>query len=155
MSCFQSFIQSIIGSTCSFFFFKKKLFLYFVASSTHITQFVFLLCLVFSLMRCPNTSFLQDSHFYLHSSLGYSSVLFSPMSSSCNYSPCMSSQPCNRLLWHPSNDVQHVLTLWKYSFDCFPFTIAVLTSSGFLIAILAANKTELPALRTLSNMIGL
>ena len=31
-------VQSIIGSTCSFFFFRKKLFLYFVASSTNITQ---------------------------------------------------------------------------------------------------------------------
>ena len=31
---FKAFIQSIIGSTCSFFFFRKKLFLYFVASST-------------------------------------------------------------------------------------------------------------------------
>ena len=41
---------------------------------------VFLPCLVFSLMRCPNTSFLQDYCFYLHSSLGYSFVLFSPMS---------------------------------------------------------------------------
>ena len=35
---FKAFIQSIIGSTCSFFFFRKKPFLYFVASSTNITQ---------------------------------------------------------------------------------------------------------------------
>ena len=72
---------------------------------------VFLPCLVFSLMRCPNISFLQDSYSYLHSSLGYSSVLFSPMSNSGNYSLCLSSLPCNTLLWHPSHDVQHVLSL--------------------------------------------
>ena len=35
---FKAFNQSIIASTCSFFFFRKKLFLYFVASSTNITQ---------------------------------------------------------------------------------------------------------------------
>ena len=71
----------------------------------------FLPCLVFSLMRCPNTSFLWDSYSCLHSSLGYSFVIFSPMSNLGNYSLCLSSQPCNILLWHPSNDVQHVLSL--------------------------------------------
>ena len=82
---FKDCIQSIMGSTCSFFFFKKKLFLYFVASSTNLTQCCLLPCLVFSLMTCPNKSVLQDFHFLLHSSLGYVSVLFSPMSSSGNY----------------------------------------------------------------------
>ena len=40
ISClaFKALIQSIIDSTCSFFSFKKKLFLYFVASSTYIAQ---------------------------------------------------------------------------------------------------------------------
>ena len=35
------------------------------------------------------------------------------------------------------------------------FSLFALTSSGFLITILAANKTELPAFKTLSKMIGL
>ena len=60
---------------------------------------------------CPNTSFLQGSCFYLHSSLGYSFVLFSPMSNLGIYSLCLSSQPYNILLWHPSINVQHVLSL--------------------------------------------
>ena len=109
---FKAFIQSTIGSTCSFFFFIKKLFLYFVLLHPPTSpNVVFLPCLGFSLMRCPNKSFLQDSYSCLHSSLGYSFVLFSPMSNLGNYSLCLSSQPCNILLCHPSNDVQHVLTL--------------------------------------------
>ena len=76
---FKAIIQSIIGLTCSFYFFKKKLFLYFVASSTNITQCCLPPMLGVSLMRYPNTSFLQDCYFYLHSSLGYFSVLFSSM----------------------------------------------------------------------------
>ena len=95
------------------------------------------------------------SYFYLHSSLGNSSVLFSPMSSSGNYSLCLSSQPCNTLLGHPSNDVQYVPSLCGSFFYCFPFTTAALTSSGFLITILGTNKTELPAFKTLSKMIHL
>ena len=41
ISClaFNTFIQSEIGSSCSFFFFKKEHFFYFVASSTNITQY--------------------------------------------------------------------------------------------------------------------
>ena len=38
-------------------------------------------------------------------------LIFSLMSNLGNYSLCLSSQPCNILLWHPSNDVQHVLSL--------------------------------------------
>ena len=108
---FKAYIQSIIGSTCSFFFFRKQLFLYFVASSTNITQCCLPPILGFLIDEISNTSFLQDSQSYLHSSLGYSIVLFSPMSNLGNYLLCLSSQPCNILLWHPSNDVQHVLSL--------------------------------------------
>ena len=106
---FKPLIQLIIDSTCPFFSFKKKLFLYLLLHQPTLLNVVFLPFLVFSLMRYPNTSFLQDSHFYLYFSLGYSSTLFSPMISSGNCSPCLSSQPCNTLLSHPSNAVQHVL----------------------------------------------
>ena len=82
---FKAIIHSIIGSTCSFFFFKKKFSYTLLLHQPTLPNVVFLPCLVFSLMRCPNTSFLQDFHFNLHSSLGYFSVLFSPMSSSGNY----------------------------------------------------------------------
>ena len=108
---FEAFIQSIIGSTCSFFFSERNSSCTLLLHQPTSPNVVFLPCLVFSLMRRPNTSFLQDSCFYLHSSLGYSFVLFSPMSNLGNYSLCLSSQPCNILLWHPSNDVPHVLSL--------------------------------------------
>ena len=45
-----------------------------------------------------NTSFLQDFYSCLHSSLGYSFVLVSPMSNLGNQSLCLLSQPCNILL---------------------------------------------------------
>ena len=79
---FKAFIQSIIGSTCSFFFFKRNSSYTLLLHQPTLPNAVFLPCLAFSLMRYQNTSFLQDSHFYLHSSSGYSSVLFSPMSNS-------------------------------------------------------------------------
>ena len=98
---FKAFIQSITGSTCSFFFFRKKLFLYIVASSTNIT-------------KCrlpPMLGLLIDEMSRYILSLGYSFVIFFPMSNLGNYSLCLSSQPCNTLLWHPSKYVQHVLSL--------------------------------------------
>ena len=70
---FKAFIQSIIGSTCSFFFSCYTLLLH----QPTLPNVVFLPCLVFSLMRYPNTSFLQACYFYLHSSLGYFCLIFS------------------------------------------------------------------------------
>ena len=157
MSCFQSLYPinnrfNLVHSSFSESTFSCTLLLH----QPTLINVVFLPCLVFSLMRCQNTSCLQDSCFYPNTSLICSFVLFSEMSNLGNYSLCLSSQPCNILLWHPSNDVQHVLSLCgKYSFDCFPFTIAALTSSGFFITVLVANKTELPAFKTLSKMIDL
>ena len=83
ISClaFKAFIQSIIGSTCSFFFSKRNPSYTLLLHQPTLPNVVFLPCFIFSLMRYPNTSFLQDCHFYLHSSLGYFSVQFSPMSS--------------------------------------------------------------------------
>ena len=66
---FKAFIQSIIGSTCSFFFFRKNSSCTLLLHPPTSPNVVFLPCLVFSLMRCPNTSSLQDSYSYLHSSL--------------------------------------------------------------------------------------
>ena len=77
---FMSFIQSIIGLTCSFFFSKRNFSYTMLLHQPTLPNVVFLPCLVFSLMRYPNTSFLQACYFYLDSSLGYFSVLFSPMS---------------------------------------------------------------------------
>ena len=78
ISClaFKAFIQSIIDLTCSFFFSCYTLLLH----QPTLPNVVFLPCLVFSLMRYQNTSFLQACYFYLDSSLGNFSVLFSPMS---------------------------------------------------------------------------
>ena len=153
---FKAIILSIIGSTCSFFFFRKKLFLHFVASSTNITQMClppmlgFLIDEMSKYILSPGTLLLASFFF------GIFFVLFSPIGNLGNDSFCLSSQPCNILLWHPSNDVQHVLSLCgSILLIVFSFTIAALASSGFLITILAANKTELPAFKTLSKMIGL
>ena len=57
---FKAFTQSIIGSTCSFFFLRKKPSCTLLLHPPTLPNVVFLPCLVFSLMRCPNTSFLQD-----------------------------------------------------------------------------------------------
>ena len=111
MSCFQSLYPINNRLTCSFFFFRKISSCTLLLHQPTSPNVVFLPCLVFSLMRCPNIFFLQDSSSYLQSSLEYSFVLFSPMSNLRNYSLRLSSQPCNILLWHPSNDAQHVLSL--------------------------------------------
>ena len=80
---FKSFIQTMICSICSFIYFKKKLFLYFVASSTNIMQ----CCLppIFAFLIDEMSKYILSSGFLHLFSLGYFSVLSSPMSSSGNY----------------------------------------------------------------------
>ena len=108
---FKAFIQSVIDSTCSFFFFRKKLFLYFVALSTNITQ----CCLppMLGFLNDEMSKYILSQGFLLLSSFyfGIFFCLISPMSNLGNYSLFLSRQPCNIFLWHPSNCVQHVLSL--------------------------------------------
>ena len=93
MSFFQSFYPINNRFNLLILLFQKETLILccFINHHPTLPNVVFLQCLVFSLMRCLNTFFLQDYRFYLHSSLGYFSVLFSPMSSSGNYKPCLSS----------------------------------------------------------------
>ena len=108
----KALIKSIIGSTCSLFFFKKKLFFYFVASSIIITQCYLppMLCFLIDEMSryilSPGFSLLSSFFFGIFFCLIFSDEqlwqLFTfPVK-----------EPCNTLLWHPSNDVQHVLSLF-------------------------------------------
>ena len=87
ISClaFKAFIQSIIGSTWSFFFFIKIFSLYLVASSTNITQ----CCLppMLHFLSDEMSKYVLSPGFLLLSSFifGLFFCLFSPMSSSGNY----------------------------------------------------------------------
>ena len=169
MSCFPRFIQSIIGSTCSFFFFKKKLFLYLVASSTNITQCClppmhgFLIDEMSKYILSPGFSLLSSFFFGIFFCLIFSNSLLS------SFFFGMFLRGAAQSIIHLACQVNLVVlccgihqmmsSMSCYSvevfFYCFPFTITALTSSGFLITILADNKTELPAFRALSKMIGL
>ena len=71
--------------SCLASFFKRNSSYTLLLPQPTLPNVVFLPYLVFSLMRCPNMSFLQDFYFNLCSSLGNFFVLFSPMSSSGNY----------------------------------------------------------------------
>ena len=65
ISClaFKAFIQSIIGLTCSFSFSKRNSSYTLLLHQPALPNVVFLPCLVFSLMRYPNASFLQHCYF--------------------------------------------------------------------------------------------
>ena len=108
---FKTFIESRIGSTCLFFFFRKKLFLHFVASSTNITQCCHPHMLGFLIDEMSKYIVSPGLLLLFSFFLGIFFCLISLMSILGNYSLCLSSRCCNTLLWHPSNDVQHVLSL--------------------------------------------
>ena len=146
MSCFQSFYPINNRFNLLILLFQKKLFLYFVASSTSITQCCcppmlgYLIDEMSKFILSPGFSLLSSFFFGIVFCLIFSNeqlrqLLTLPVNFILLYFAVASIKSCPAC---PS-------TLWKYSFHCFPCTIAALTSSGFLITILAANKTELPA----------